>query len=486
MTLAKKPANRSGFKVIRADETEKEPMTATHHTERKRRPKSNKKRDDSLYMIRMPEGISIDEAETYRDAFGMTEDYEVVQADTGWIFLVRKGLPNYNEIVGQTVDMGNGFLATVDSEAFAGSATRKDGQHGVKLVELQLDGYDLPAAKTWLEGNDVDFKEGGVEVVDGGVIVYRHDYEKADGRKVRIGEGVVGIVVRAADNDVPVHLYRAVIEESYGYHGYGLLDFAQFLASPYYTDATWDGIYALREVLENVTLYSGLPLDERKALVDNAIEQFRNYYQALIDAMPREAVAAAQRFDRKQTQQEATMPKPNEDKQVPAAEAAEDKTAARTDDQAAKADDAATTDTETRTDDKAGETAAPEFVTKDDLTAAVTSAVTAALEARAEQPSTTGGDTDAVAPEADAAEQRSDETPSESDKVLAEGVKTIADAATKLAERMDGFEKKLENYGESVDARSDTDGDDSAATQGAGEGVDPFQGMMGSIAGLRK
>lgn len=507
MTLAKTPANRTGFKVIRSDgETaEAEQMTATHH--KRKREKKGLKRDESLYMIRLPDGISQSDAETLRDAFGMTDDYDVVQAEDGSYWLSRKNIANMDELVAEdgatmTFDMGNGFHAVFDSRAFERTDKRTDSEHGVKLVEIQMEGFELKTAKDWLEAKGVDFMDGGIEEVgdpgEESVIVKRHEYHKADVRKVRIEDGVTGLVVRADENDVPVHLYRAVLEESYGYYGFGMLDFAQYLASPYYTDATWDGIYALREVLENVTLYSGLPLDERAGLVDNALAQFGDYYKKLIEAMPREAVQAAQRFD-KQTQ-EADMAKQDKtDKKVEQ----------RTDDQAAeeqkKLDAAkAAESTETRTDGEPGDGAdpkkddaaaaaeqrtdgdgAPEYVTKTELQAAVTEAVTAVFQARDDEHKKALDATKADDAAGDAEKRTDDAKPSAADEKLAEGVTTLADATAKLMGRMDELDKKLDNYGESVETRSEEDGGASAPA-GDTAGADPFAGMMGALNGLRQ
>lgn len=499
MTLAKKPANRTGFKVVRSDETEQETetMTATHH-ERKRTKKKTAKRDESLYMIRLPDGISREEATIYIEAFAMTEDYEIFEADDGSYWLRRKSVTNWDDIMAESyaIDMGDGFVAHIDQGAFERNDKAKDGFHGVSLVELEFDGYTLEDTKAWLDEKRCDFKEGGIEVVDGGVIVARRDHNKADTRKVRIGEGVTGVVVRADENDVPVHLYRAVIEESYGYYGYGMLDFAQYLASPYYADATWDGIYALREVLENVTLYSGLPLDERKALVDNALDQFGTYYKALIDAMPRETVQAAQRFDKQKVEAEIMAKKETDDKvetrtdeQIAADQATAAATAetaeTRTDKPAADAatetaDAKVETGEETRTDE--GGDDAPTYVTKDELPGLIAEGVTAALKARDDATAAEAGKTDEPTKKEEA---RTDAEPSDTDKQLAEGVTTLADATAKLMERMDKLDDKLDQYGETVEARSEVDGGGSAPEGGQAD-KDVFDGMMGALNGLRQ
>ena len=514
MTLAKTPANRTGFKVVRSDgdTAEAEQMTATHH--KRKRTKKTLKRDESLYMIRLPDGISQSDAETLRDAFGMTDDYDVVQTEDGSYWLSRKNIANMDEIMAtdgatMTFDMGNGFHAVFDAEAFARTDKRPEGEHGVKLVEIQMEGFELKAAKDWLESNGVDFMDGGIEQIgdqgEESVIVKRHEYHEADVRKVRIEDGVTGLVVRADENDVPVHLYRAVLEESYGYYGYGMLDFAQYLASPYYTDATWDGIYALREVLENVTLYSGLPLDERAALVDNAPAQFGDYFKNLIAAMPREAVQAAQRFD-KQTQ-EAEMAKKDktddkveqrtddqaaeEQKKLDAAKAAES-TEQRTDGEAdagdtADAKDDASTKVETRAEGEVAVVGADNtpYVTKDELTAAVTEAVTAVLQKRDDEQKAALDAAKADDAEGDAEKRTDDAKPSAADEKLAEGVTTLADATAKLMGRMDELDRKLDSYGENVETRSEEDGGASAPA-GDTAGADPFAGMMGALNGLRQ
>lgn len=493
MSLVEKPANRSGFKVIRNDDdtAETKPMKATEYKGRKPR-KKKQKRDESLYLITLPEGISNEEAEQLRSAFAMEDDYDVWQDDVGRYYLRRKNVENWDKIMesSMTFDMGNGFLAHLDPDAFEGTASRTDKCHGVSLVELRFDGYDIKDTREWLNDHDVDFKENGAEVVEGGVIVTRREFDPVDGRKVRLGDGIIGVVVRAADNDVPAHLYRAVIEESYGSYGWGLLDFAQYLAAPYYADATWDGIYALREVLENVTLYSGLPLDERMRLVDNAVDQFKEYFKALIEAMPRETITASQRFDRKN--QEAVMPKQTKDetkveerKDEKAAEQSaetEAKTETRSDDKADDTATAAAAETGTQeqaTEQRSDDSAQPAYVSREELNQAVAEAVTAALAAR-EDAGTEKKDEQA------ATEQRDDETQevSEADKTLASGIEALAGATKALTERMDSFDKKLDTYGESVEARSERT-DEGAQERSEQQRKDPFEGMFASLKGLR-
>lgn len=489
MSLVEKPANRTGFKVIRNDESEPETekMTTSRTNRKPRKKVPAQKRDDTLYLITLPEGISNEEAEYIRSSFGMEDDYEVYQADTGRYYLRRKNIENFDEIMGSSLafDMGNGFTAHIDPVAFDGTATRNEGFHGVTLVQLTFDGYDIKETKEWLDAKGVDFQENGAEVVEGGVIVTRQEFDPVDGRKVRIGDGVTGVVVRAAENDVPDHLYRAVIESAYGDYGWGLLDFSQYLAAPHYASASWDGIYALSEVLENVTLYSGLPLDERMRLVDNALEQFGAYFKALIQAMPREAISASQRFDRKN--QEAVMPKQTDDKveartDETTAETAEVKAEAAADTTETRSDETAADTTETKTEEvteqRADEPAGDEYVTKEVLSAVVAEAVTAALAARED-----AGTTD----EQTAARTDTDEETqevSEADKTLASGIEALANATKALTERMDSFDKKLDNYGESVEARSEQT-DEGAQEKSEQKRSDPFDGMFASLKGLR-
>lgn len=162
-------------------------------------------------------------------------------------------------------------------------------------------------------------------------------------------------------------------------------------------------------------------------------------------------------------------------------------------DAAAAATATAATDTEKRTDGDPTDTttsdggkgqrtdgdATPEYVTKTELTETVTAAVTAALKAREDKGA--GGDEGG---DAAAEEQRSDK-PTKTDEKLAGAITTLADATKVILERMDGFDEKLDKYGESATARSDEDGGDGTSEGGESAKKDVFDGMMGSLSGIR-
>jgi len=221
LSLVKKPANRTGFKVIRSEDGK--PMRIRQRL---------KRTDQNLLSIDLPEGITREAAESLMGLFGMADEYQIVERGEDHYTLRRT---NADEDGTKTVaiSLGEGIIANVAPAAFAradGDPTyqvevTREGEESYDTYteEATGDGYTMArlvfstttfktveTVREWLQGNDIDFMENGVEVRDDGIHVVRHTSE-AEGYRVPIAEGVVGVLEMASKMDVPKSIHKTVL-----------------------------------------------------------------------------------------------------------------------------------------------------------------------------------------------------------------------------------------------------------------------------------
>lgn len=447
------PANRTGFKVLRSAKSDKS-ITST-------RTRRKKRSDNSLLSIDFPVGLAEDEANELLTAFGMEQDYELRMDDAGNYFLKRKD-SDIDEDSTTPIDLGGGYIANVDATAFASRSS--SSITGVTLVGLEMDGFDtIEEVRRWLDGNGINYQADGIEMFEGGAIVTRFDVpEDNEIRKVHIGERVTGLVSRTENTDIPDKVYRSVIEQSYGQWGWGHLNFATALADPEFCDRSWDAIYILRDILENIIIYSGLPLDERKTLVQNATSEFNSYIISLMDNLPRMVIEQA-RADQNAKQETVKMSQKSEDTK------ATRKDSAKAEDEKGKKEPTKATDEEvTRkegsdTEKNSGKDKGTEgvddpkeeFVTRGQIRDIITEVMRDVLV----------GKEDA---------ERSDEG-DEKDPVI----EAIDAMRRDFDEKLDSLKDEVDELGGSTVARSDAD-DASEDEHGVerGDNVSPFVGMF--------
>lgn len=382
LTLTEKGANRTGFKIIRDDaggKTATEVATSLKFAQRT---------DAPLLSILLPGNVGESDAYDMLELFGLGDDYEVSKREDGSFMLKRKLASKSTNVI--DFNLGDGMTASVEGSALS---ARSDAPNGVVVtsIEFQNEFFDVAGVNEFLRGKDVAFKEGGVEVVDGGFIVTRHDLPVGVvTKKVAIQDGVTAIIALAERDDVPEGMVSPVYEDAYGNYGWGQLDFAAALADPEFTRASWNALDTLGSVLERVIFYSDMGVDERKVLIQRAIGQFGDFMNGLLDALPREVLIQI-RSDNRNSRKEFIDMATTKTKEEAAPEAevkAEETTAQRTD----AAQDAPATEeagseetTATRTDGDVGEgevvapeeeaTTPSEFVTRSELEAAVAAAI---------------------------------------------------------------------------------------------------------------
>lgn len=383
VTVVDVPANRTGFRMVRGEEDAGKPAAALKVvTEGIRK---RKRSDANLVSIVLPQGIDRSVAEEVVEMFALGEGYALIEEDDS--FIIRRTNASDKETF--AIDMGEGFTANIDAASIAradtpppnpGKGDQRPGEgvekNAISLVRVDFDEkvFAEPAdVAEWCTMNGLP-SDNVVENEDGYFSVNRYDTE-AQTRVVRLGDGVVGYVIRAERADVPEPLYSGVVSEAYGSWGWGQLNFAAAMADPRFTEQSWDALYVLRDVLENIVFYSSLPVDERKGLVKGACDQYVAYMGQLIDALPKIVVEQVNNSDRNKL--ETVM-----------------KVEAK----------------------KAEEQAAPEQLTRSDVEEMITAAVTAAMAAPAAPAvATEPAAVEPVAPVVAPVVERSDDT---SEKVL--------------------------------------------------------------------
>jgi hypothetical protein len=274
LSLVEKGANKVGFKTIRGDGKAAPVMRADH----------------PLLSIYLPEDRTESEALELMDVFGLGADYEVMKrTDSDGYMFHRKNAKA--DVDTTTFDLGDGMVADVASSTLAARADSKVNGVVVTSIEFENEHFDVAGVDVWLRGNEVNFKEGGVEVVDGGFIVTRHDVPEGEAlKKVAIQDGVTAVIAQAERADIPVGMLSPVSEYAYGSYGWGQLDFAAAIADPIFTSASWNALSTLGIVLEDIIFYSSMSIDERRVLISRALGQFGDFMNGLLDALPQEVL----------------------------------------------------------------------------------------------------------------------------------------------------------------------------------------------------
>lgn len=451
LSLVGLPANRAGFKVVREDGSvarvtsegsETSDVSSTDMPSKEGSRKRKKKcSDPALLSIQLPPGATADDAASILVKFDLEEDYEVAHDDSGNVYLRRKDCLEVDPTTYVEVPLSGGMVANISQAVFHRYDIK--GVTGVSLARIDFDSTfgKIEEVKAWLEKNEIVCNN--LEEVEGGFIANRVD-TKAILKPVSIEEGIRGYVMRSENTDIPVKVYRSVIEQSYGNYGWGHVDFASALADPEYTEDCYDAIYILRDVLENILLYSALPLEERKVLVQNACSNFASYISAMMDALPRAAMPPVSQQTSDKAKSEKDMPNSNE----------------------AKAPEA------------------QQYVTRSELESIVESAVSKALAS-----STAETKKEETATRSDETTQEPASAAASVDTTVIEAVKAIADTQKAMLEAITGIrsdvaenKKEIEALGSSTTTRrSDEDAKETTVDEGSKSKKrgDVFSGVLG-------
>jgi len=446
LSVVKTPANRTAFKIIREAKSQ--------DVETKIRS------DDNLLSIDLPFGVDRATADYVLDLFGLKDDYEVSEVD-GTFSLIRIG----SDIEANTIpiNLGEGIIANILSTSFANREDRK-GDIGVELVKINFDSAKFPSlesVKRWIDSHEIDFKENGVKNTESGFSVIRKDISdkvKTETHEIPISDGVSGVIIRSSSTDVPKLIYRSVVESAYGNYGWGHLDFAAALVDPEFTEHSWEAIDALRNVLENIVFYSGLSLDDRKALIKNACDQYAIYMSNMIDALPADILRKSKSENILPEQENQDMVKtqdPNtEDKNVRKG----DSKSVTTEDKVKKAD----SKEEIKTEESSNEESKTEYnLSREDVQKIVTEAVESAVSKLVDRQDK--GETDTK----------------ETIGNVSNTLKSVADTMGVIMDSVKELKGQVEELGESTTVNRDDDDNDEKETKRSDSGT--FRGLFKNV-----
>lgn len=326
LTLTKRPANQRAFSMIRSDQGADMAQTTAPVARRTR----TKRSDDTknLAVLTFPAGYTQEQVTASLADFGLASGYTV--SEEGGVFKARRS--DLQSIAdGSTVSVKltqDGIMAQIVRGEEAPVAT--EGQHGIKLVALEFDieKFEEEKIPAFLQRNSVDFSEDQLDNSANDKTVLKRS-EVGDGvetRRIELEPGVVAVIARADSDDVPAGFAMAVNEIAYGNWGWGQLDFNAAMADMAVCEMLEDGIWKLRQVLDNILFWSQLTVDAKKSLVQRTTAQFADFVNGVLDLLPRQvlvAVGQTQRSDLGHNQEKAMAnpeAKGNDTQQQPAAQ----------------------------------------------------------------------------------------------------------------------------------------------------------------------
>lgn len=454
LSMVKTPANRTGFKVIRSDEdTDPEDTEGKFKATRSRRMDSK----DGMLYIALPTDFTEDQAKEVMVQFGLEEDYEV-QMEEGQVHLVRGDMVGVEMPTTVSIRLDNKATAYVSESSFSNTLSLRSDNAigGAVLSGIEFEGHDEDFVKSFLEEKGIS--EENIERIDDETFYVPHKHTDAlRTDRVNIADGVNARIYRADSNDIPESIQRGVVETAYGNYGYGQLDFYAGLMDAMYTDAAYDAVYRLSDILRDITIYSGLNLSSRIDLMNNALSQYGFYMAELMNSLPRSVVSImtsdiSKTSDKEEidmagetkkddaTTDESVEAKRSDDIVADEAKVEEtpavDPTDLKQDDEAQRSDEP-----EAKSDD-ATEEPKEDMIKRSDvqdmIDAAVSAAVTAAVASRS--------DAESAEPEAKDAE---------AEESTGDTAKREDDAMTKLAASVEALAGKVEELGDTSTVRYD-------------------------------
>jgi len=287
LSLVGKPANKMAFKVVRSDEEGEEPM--------KQPVVRRQRRSEPSPILRMqfPEGYTDEQVTAQMQAFGLT-GYTVEKAADG-IIATRSDLKSISPDASVSIKLtADGIMATVARTDTP--AENPKSQLAVTSISFDAGTFSAAQVSDWLRLNGMETASVGDATGDGNFIVTRADTpEGEETRTVQLEAGVSATIIRADVVDIPVGFVAVVNETAYGNWGWGQLDFAASMADEEFSEAMEEASYRLRSILNNILLYSALPLAERKTLMVNALDQYKAFAVSILDTLPRQVLVAVVR-----------------------------------------------------------------------------------------------------------------------------------------------------------------------------------------------
>lgn len=303
ITLVGHPANQTGFKVIRGEEAPEEedptPAKPTHPVIRRTR------RGDTSPVLRLtfPEGndeATVAEAlKTYGlSSYKIKVENRVYTATRADLKSITRDDPKVMDIM-----LEPGLIATVARQVPTPGTGAVSDKAGLTLAELEFDAskFTLEEVQRWTSENCVDGTLQEQQNAGACYVVRRSDIpENEETRRMVLEDGITAVIVRSDCCDIPAGYVSVVSEAAYGNWGWGQLDFAAKMADRVFSEQMDDASSSLRSVLNEILLYSCLPLDVRKELANRALAQYGEYIGTVMDSLPRQLLVAVVRASKVQ------------------------------------------------------------------------------------------------------------------------------------------------------------------------------------------
>ena len=285
LSLVDIPANQVGFKVLRSDLGEN-PMSK-QIIRRTRRSDAN-----PVLRLTFPADTTEADVNAALQSYGL-DGYTVANTE-GIYTATRADLKSIsNEKVQQIKLSDAGLVATIARQETGVEAPEPKSQISVPSLEFSSAVFNADSVQAWMTANGIT---GSVTATESAYTVKRSDIpEGEETRLMNLEDGITATVIRSDLTDVPDGFFAVISETAYGSWGWGQYDFTAMMADVAFSEQMDDAIYRLRRVLENIVLNSPLPLDIRKTLTHNALGQFGNYVNTVMDSLPRQLLVSVVR-----------------------------------------------------------------------------------------------------------------------------------------------------------------------------------------------
>lgn len=283
ITLTGQPANRSAFKIVRAEDTSIQNIPAKSIT--------------PVQLVVFPKGYSSEAIVALRNSMEL-DDEEVFRTEMidkdGEQFntVIRSGVAYEDAVKYTKFEMQDGVqvYSVIDSKVMQ----RSDKSiTNIALSGMVFDsGKSVDEVEIWLSERSINYDiEKSYSDNEGHHVVIRSEIpEGAEIKSVKIEDGITALIHRAENMDMPAAVSTSVNEASYGSWGWGILDFNQYIANDSFREGFYEAQEALDEVIRNIMLHSELPIDERTTLMQNAIDAYRAFLTGLLQQLPKGAV----------------------------------------------------------------------------------------------------------------------------------------------------------------------------------------------------
>lgn len=303
LTLCKRPANQTSFKVVRSDDSNAAqdvvggqaadctPKASGTQAGRVRRVRGVKR--SALLRLRYPPGTDLAVVEKDAEDVGLS-GYTITEEEDGSILLTRSDVGEIPKDV-FTIGIGNGRTACIQRTSKSDIAVaRSEEPTGLSVVAFEF------LKEKYADGSSAIgyCKEAGITcvsdtspVVDSGEVikvVCRDVGDDIEVRSIIIAEGVTALVQRddAVQSGIPADLMSQMLNVSYGSWGWGHIDFNASVSDLWFCKESTEAIDTLEDVLRNILFYNSLPVSVKRQLMLVAIDQFSQYMVSVLDALP--------------------------------------------------------------------------------------------------------------------------------------------------------------------------------------------------------